>query len=262
MKTIYHGSVKKKRNTGTRVLLVLVALVLLMNIFDVLWPQTALRAALAPLVAVRSFIATPFTALYALVADKQQLIAERDALQERVVQLELGALQVSTDRSTEQAVTRERTFLRDGVVVPVLVRPPYSLYDSLVIDTREHAVGVGDAVFTYGVRIGTITHVDTFSATVGLFTSPGTKTPVRLGSVDAEAVGQGGGRYQITIPKDVVLTDGSAVVHPASFGALLGVVSARETAGNDTFQTVHVALPVAFSMLDAVTVVPPPAVLE
>ncbi|MEY2640838.1 MAG: rod shape-determining protein MreC [Candidatus Parcubacteria bacterium] len=262
MKTIFHGSAKKKPRLGRRVLLSIVAVVVLFNIFDVLWPQTIVRSFLAPMVAARTFIFSPFAGIRTAFVDKAAVVAERDALAARVRELEIGTLQSSVDGATSAAVRTERTFLEQGMVVPVLVRPPFSPYDSLVLDTRKATVSVGDGVFAHGVRIGTITHVDAFSATAGLLTSPGTKTPVRVASVDGEAVGQGGGNYTITIPKDVSVTVGQAVVHPGSFQTILGVVSALEEDTNAAFQVVHVALPVAFSALDAVTVVALPAVLE
>lgn len=261
MKTNFHASAKKK-NTARRFLIVIIVLVLILNVFDVMWPQSAIRGVLVPMTALRNMLSVPFTSLHTLFTSKAFLASEQERLQKRVTELELGALQASVDQLLVDAITVERTYAKNGTQVPVLMRPPFSPYDTLVLDARQKQFTVGDRVFVYGVLIGQISAVDSTTATVVLYTAPNTTTVVRIGSVDAEAVGHGGGRYVVTLPKDVVLEVGAAVTVPQAEYMLLGVVNAVDIQENGTFQDVHISLPVALSQLMVVTVTSSSSVVQ
>lgn len=261
MMTNFRGSTKKKR-TGRRVVLVLVVCILLLNVFDVLWPHTAVRSLLIPIRTARQWVATPFEHLAVSFKDKDVLVSENQMLKAKITELELRSLQQQVQQTLSTALVAEQAYGTQGAVLPVLVRPPYSPYDTLVLDVRGRTVLMGSNVFAHGVLIGVVTQVDALTAVVTLHTSPGTKTLVRVGAMDAEAVGQGGGRYVISVPKDIVIEQGAVVVAPEVFNTVLGVVGAVDPDAGGTFQDAHVSLPVALSTLEAVTVTDPVSVLE
>ncbi len=255
MKTNFHGNTKQKKRKG-RAVLVILAVVLLLNVFDVLWPQTVVRSLLGPVVSVRSALAKPFSGITGIFHAKTTLEAENKKLQERITELELTALQATVDTALIPAITAEREQSPAGAQLIVLMRPPFSLYDTLILDVRNTNVSVGDRVFAYGVLLGTISHVDATTATVQLFTAPGVKTPIRIGMMDAEAVGQGGGRYIAIFPKDTQIEVGSAVVMPQAFNTVVGAVGAVDVDKNGTFQNVHISIPISLNNLSVVTVTP------
>lgn len=257
----FHGSTRKKR-TGRRVVIALILLLLALNIFDVLWPHTAVRSLLMPVRVVRQWVTAPIGYLTRAFADKDALVTENQMLKAKITELEVRSLQQQVHQSMYTAFSAEQSYGTQGTVVPVLVRPPYTPYDTLVLDVRGQSVVQGSQVFVHDVVIGEVTQVDSLTAVVTLFTSPGTKTLVRIASVDAEAVGHGGGRYVITVPKDVSVEAGAVVVAPRAFNAVLGVAGAIDPDAAGTFQDIHVSLPVAFSALEAVTVVPPSPMVE
>jgi cell shape-determining protein MreC len=255
MKTNFHGNTKHKKRGG-RIIFVILAVVLLLNVFDVLWPQTVVRSLLGPVVGVRSALAKPFSGISGAFHEKASLEAENKKLQERITELELAALQATVDTGLIPAITTERETSPVGSQLIVLMRPPFSLYDTLILDARNMNVSVGDRVFAYGVLLGAISHVDATTATVQLFTAPGVKTAIRIGTMDAEAVGQGGGRYIAVFPKDVQIEVGAAVVMPQAFNTIIGAVGAVDVDKNGTFQNVHVSIPVSLNNLSVVTVTP------
>lgn len=253
MKTNFHASAKKKHKSK-RILLFVIILVVILNVFDVVWPQSILRSILVPMTMLRNTLSSPFVALHTLFASKDYLVREQKRLQDRVTELEVSTLQSMVDQSLVDAMTLERTYTTSGVQLPVLMRPPFSPYDTLVIDRRISSVAVGDLVFAYGVLIGRVSFVDTATATVQLYTSPHTTTVARIGSIDVNVIGQGGGRYIATLPKDVAIEVGTAVIVPQIEHVLLGVVSAINIQNNGTFQDAHISLPVALHQLTVVTV--------
>jgi cell shape-determining protein MreC len=261
MKTNFHASVKKKHKTR-RTLIIVALIVIVLNVFDIVWPQSALRIVLVPMTALRNMLSTPFVSLHTLFTSKDYLVVEQQRLQLRVTELELTALQSSVDQSLVDEINTERTYATSGVQVPVLMRPPFSPYDTLVLDRRGVSIAVGDHVFVYGVLIGKVSFVDTTTATVLLYTAPHTTTTARIGSLDVSVVGNGGGRYVATLPKDVVIEVGSAVTVPQVENTLLGVVSAIDIQDNGTFQDAHIALPVALNQLTVVTVTNTTSVLQ
>lgn len=255
MKTNFHASAKKRNKKG-RVLLVVLIIVVCINVFDIVWPQSALRVVLFPMTALRTIVLQPFTALQTLFSNNDALIRERDALQQRVTTLELAELQASIDAAVETALRTERSYAISGVQLPVLMRPPFSPYDTLVLDARALSdIAIGDAVYTYGVLIGRVSEIGNQIATVSLYTSPKTTTVARIGTLDVSVVGQGGGRYVATVPKDVAVSVGDAVSVPEMYYALLGVVSSVDVQESGAFQDIHIALPVSVHTITAVTVV-------
>jgi len=261
MKTNFHGNVRKK-SLGRRIVVVVILIVIGLNFFDILWPQTVVRSVLGPIVTVRTFLLKPFSGVTASFANKTKLAEENRTLKNRVTELELATLQATVDVSTSLAVIAEREHSPEGEQVPVLMRPPFSPYDSLIIDTRKVSASPGDKVFAFGVLIGEITTVDEKTASVNLYTSPNTKTAVRIADIDTEATGQGGGRYVMTIPKDIKVEIGTAIVVPSAFNVLLGAVGAVEVDKNGTFQNVHATIPVSLNQLTVVTLTKPADVLE
>jgi len=142
----------------------------------------------------------------------------------------------------------------------VLTRPPFSPYDTFIV--TNNGITVGSDVYVRGVLIGYVEDVYMYTARVRLLSSPDTNTVVRIGTVDAEAVGHGGGRYRISLPKDVPVAAGDVVVAPDRGYQLLGTVSAIDDSEAGSFKTVHIALPTSLSDITTVTIAPNQYVVE
>lgn len=134
------------------------------------------------------------------------------------------------------------------VVAGVLVRPPHTPYDILVLDVGDRdGVEHGQLVFTgSGVVIGSIQQVLEKQSFVTLFSTPLVQTDVVLAGqgVAVTARGRGGGVYEIHLPRDITVEPGQQVVLPGRATEVLGVIQEVVFDPRDPFQTVYVSAPV------------------
>ncbi len=128
----------------------------------------------------------------------------------------------------------------------ILVAPPRSLYDTFIIDIGEKdGVKKGNKVFAGGAIIGTISESFSDSSKVKMFSSAGEKIPVRVGDgAVAEAEGQGGGSFKITVPKGLGLKKGDIIFSPEISEAPIGFVEEITGGPEESFETIFFKLPV------------------
>lgn len=103
----------------------------------------------------------------------------------------------------------------EGIVAGVLARPPQSPYDTLVVAAGSlDGVSADMRVFAPGnVPIGEVESVLQRSARIALYSAPGSKRAGWVGEarVPLELVGQGGGAFKATAPKDARIEAGMTV---------------------------------------------------
>jgi cell shape-determining protein MreC len=129
-----------------------------------------------------------------------------------------------------------------------LVRPPVAAYDNLVIDAgKDHGFATTSLVYASGnVLIGKVTDVQAETSKVTLFSSPGQKFDVMIGTTHtpAIAVGRGGGQYEAQVPRGSVVAEGDAVSAPSLNGKPFGIVTSVISDPAQVFVTVLFAPPV------------------
>ena len=134
------------------------------------------------------------------------------------------------------------------VLAAILSKPSQSIYDTLVIDAgSRQAVKTGDLVFAEGnVPIGRISLVYPFSSKVVLFSSAGENTEVIVSgkNIFMQAVGRGGGNFEMILPRELTLEKGAEVVLPGINSYVLGVVQAIVSDPRDSFQKALLSSPV------------------
>lgn len=100
------------------------------------------------------------------------------------------------------------------VVAPVIKKPPFGIYDELIIDIGKDK-GVSTTSLVYAsdnVPIGRISDVFSQTSKVILFSSPGQKHDVLLSNkIPAVAIGRGGGQYEINVPRGLNIAVGDFV---------------------------------------------------
>ena len=145
------------------------------------------------------------------------------------------------------------------VLASVLVKPPQTPYDSLIIDIGDdYGVKVGDKVMANAnVYVGEVGEVLPHSAKITLYSTPGKKLSVVLGknSVTAEAVGMGGGNFNIFLPKEIEIKEGDVIVIPSITANVFGIVERVNFKDKDSFQTILFKSPVNVSELNFVEIV-------
>ncbi|MFH1608962.1 MAG: rod shape-determining protein MreC, partial [Patescibacteria group bacterium] len=132
----------------------------------------------------------------------------------------------------------------------------------------NQGIYVGQRVFAYGnIPIGKIAEVEANSSKVVLYSSPGEKTEaiISLGhsltgeagsamSSFVELVGRGGGNFEITLPRDYILPEGTEIVLPGAYPYLLGTVKTIISDPRDPFQKALIVSPVNVQELKFVQV--------
>lgn len=141
----------------------------------------------------------------------------------------------------------------------VIARPPKTHYDTLLLAAgSDDGVRVGDRVEAERVLLGEVSAVSAGTATVSLFSTPGSERDVRVGEPSAIVIlsGQGGGAFEASIPTTVLMKAGDVAVDEAT-GLVVALVGSVTHAPTDVAAVVRLSLPVALSTLTEVSLTHP-----
>lgn len=149
-----------------------------------------------------------------------------------------------------------------SVLASVILRPPATPYDTLMIDVgRNVGVQVGDRVAAGGsVYIGTVREVYATTAEVVLFSAAGESYNALLlnatatTSVAISVAGQGGGSLTAEVPAGTPVAFGDSVVFSSIMPQLVARVIYIDTKMPASFKTIYMQLPVSISSLKFVEV--------
>ena len=140
----------------------------------------------------------------------------------------------------------------------ILSKPNRSPYDTLLIDVGEkHGVKVGDLVLASGaIPVGRIAEVFSKSSKVVLFSTWGESNQVVISGKDVfiDAVGRGGGNFEMILSRELTLEKGTEILLPGSDPRVLGVVESAISDPRDAFNKVLVLSPVNIQELKFVQV--------
>lgn len=198
----------------------------------------------------RPYWRTEFSLASGSLAGPEALLRENEDLKR---QLADAAAQTATVRSLQTENDELRSLLGRASTTPytlaaVLMRPPFSGYDELVIDAGlDQGFADNDVVYAPGnIPIGTISDVLGQTSKVTLYSSAGQKYPILIGSlhVPATAAGRGGGQYEAQLPRDAKVGEGDIVLAPQTGDKPIGIVTAVMTDPAEPFETVLFAPPI------------------
>jgi len=196
-----------------------------------------------------------------LFQSKKVLVVENEELKKQLETMVVDALAVDIVRQ-ENVDLKEilgRTEDKKVLLASVLRTPPFSPYDTFILDVGEdHDVQIGDYVFVGGhVLIGEIVEVNQSSSKAQLFSSPGKTVTVLIGKkpVSVEAVGRGGGNFEIILSREIPIVAGESVIVPQIDSMVLGVVGQVDMDPAKTFQKVLFSTPINIQGVRWVTVV-------
>ncbi len=182
---------------------------------------------------------------------KKELLDENQELKNRIEELEnLEALNVLLSDENERLKTLlgRSEFRGERVLASILIRPGRIPFDVLLIDAgKQDGVTKGSFVVAQGSNVvGEITEVFETTSRARLFSSGGEVTPIVIGSenISAEAVGLGGGNYEITLPREVIIEEGDIISTSGIEAFVLGVVGSIEKKPADAFQKILFKIPV------------------
>jgi len=195
---------------------------------------------------------------------KQTLINEKVALEQKLFlagnMMSLNEILQLENDNLKDLLGRKETKAKT-VLASVLVKPPQTPYDMLTVDIGEDfGVKVGDKVIANAnIYIGEVSEVYPRTSKIILYSTPGSKLSVVLGtnSVSVEAVGVGGGNFNIFLPREVEVKEGDVIMIPSITSNVFGIVEKVNFKDKDSFQTVLFKSPVNISELSFVEVVYP-----
>lgn len=175
------------------------------------------------------------------------LTLERDALKQELEASRAAVL----DRNLlyEENLMLKETMGRlaqpNVLLAAVLVRPPETPYDTLILDVGQlEQVAVGDRVTAQGaMRIGEIEEVYAHTARVRLYSAPGLSHDAFLrGSVPIRVEGQGGGSLRAEVPHDAEAKVGDLVSLPGIEPNFSLMVEHVDEGRGDSAATVYLRL--------------------
>lgn len=106
----------------------------------------------------------------------------------------------------------------DFILATILVKPNRSLYDTVIIDIGlDNNLTKGMEVFAKGdVPMGTISEVYAHTSVVKLYSTPGEITDAQIQGSNSSVglVGRGGGNFEMLVPVDLSVPEGTNVVLP------------------------------------------------
>ena len=134
------------------------------------------------------------------------------------------------------------------ILAAVLAKPPYLAYDTIVIDAG-YGYGFSTSSKVYAasnIAIGRVVDISNTTSKVLLYSSPGQRYDVFIGSnrLPAVAYGRGGGQYYIQLPRGVNIVEGDTVIAPFLNNRILGTVTSIKSDPAEPFETIFFAPPI------------------
>lgn len=252
MRTNYNNFTRRRSRISPSTWLGVVVVVLVVSA-ALLWrsgSSALLWKVLAPVMAVRNATDhTQVAALRAELASTSALVADRT-----VLKAENAMLKARLGRAA---------FEGQLLLAGVLMAPPASAYDTLVIDVGSaQGVMVGQNVSAGGNTIlGTVTDVSSDTAHVTLLSAPGTTHDALVMSKESGSTlpisiaGQGGGSFSGQLPAGSAVEPGDSVVFAGVAGQFVAQVVAVDQKPGESFVTLYMHMPVNIFELRFVEVI-------
>ncbi len=206
---------------------------LMVNIFSPLWKG-------------ENAVAVGFRNLTNFFKSKNALIEENQILRDKLSSNELADMSLQAVRDAENSLLLNfgRTSPNKFIAASVLIHPPKTAYDSLIIDAGA-VDGVpldAEVSLPEGPKIGTIIEVFSKSSRVKLYSSNGEETNAVLerSLVPVTLIGRGGGNFEIALPRDVAVEVGDQILSAHLSPSVIGVVGDIEMKPTDSFKKIIV----------------------
>ncbi len=207
--------------------------------------QTASATLINSLYFVRHYVETSSATIPVFIRSRIELL---DTIRE----LEQQLLSRQGSNESLARVLEENNELREllsassskKILAGVIARPPYTPYDTIVLDRgSDDGVAVHAPVYYgAGMALGYVRAVTAHSALVTLFSSPGVETTVYVygAQVFTTAYGEGGGIVRISVPQGIPLEVGKPVILPSIDTGVLGTIHEIQSIPSEPEQHAYV----------------------
>ena len=253
---------KPKSNTKKKVFFAVVLggfLLLVQFLFPTIL-RTTLGVVARPLWMLRDASTTGLSGFFAYFTRQSTLQKENELLRNELwasnakeIQYELLKTEYADLKALVQASSTTGTLL-----ARVISRPPFTLYDSFVVDRGSNdGVVVGDKVFAHeAFVIGLVTSVASDFSYVTLFSSGGENREMVIGRTgnSVSVSGRGGGNFEIVLPKDFDILVGDVLLEPSYDLGMVAQVYAVDEASQSSFKKVYARTPYSFFQIKSVLI--------
>jgi cell shape-determining protein MreC len=192
---------------------------------------------------------------------KNKLLNENIYLRNQLDEARLQVLSTSIYKDENQKLKEilGRKQNSSIVLAEILSKPNKSPYDIIVVDVGSaDGIIVGQKVLAKGyVPIGEIIEVGKKNSKARLYSTPGTVTEAVLESsqIDLDLKGAGSGGFEITIPKDVEVHVGQAILSKQIYSHIIALVSGVVSTEHDSYKKVLAKSPINIQELSWVQIV-------
>jgi cell shape-determining protein MreC len=206
-----------------------------------------------------------FWRIMAPVARVREALGQNEAKQLRAELASSTAALSDRDLLYKENINLKERLGRSGApqartLAAILQRPPWTPYDTLLIDAgADLGIAEGALVSAGGQGlIGRVSEVYAGSARVELFSAPGVSYQALLnGTLPLAVEGQGGGSLRAEVPAGTPVAVGDTVSFPGLLGGILAKVSAIEAKTGESFIIIYLRLPANPEDLQYVEVLTP-----
>lgn len=244
-----------RKNTGLKIVASIFAFFIILRLFNVGFVSYIFDNPINYILESNTIVLSPLKNTFVYFKEKKDLQKQVEELQAQNTDLKL-------DNLLNRNITEEFEYFKNqfGTISPqnniykVILRPPFTPFDSIRISGNLDSKQVGDFVFYKNILIGKIVEKDNHYASVELFSSPQKTVPIVLKGSQFEAKGLGGGRYVFEVSKEFVVTEGEPIIYPEKVILILGVVEFIESSEEDLFKKIYFNLPATLDTISYVTV--------
>jgi cell shape-determining protein MreC len=242
---------KKSKRKYLYLLVFLIVLVVIIFYFSTsIFNKSSLasHAIFRPVLILGDRLGERFASLEFYFASKNSLQKDNDEmkrqLEETKAQMANYDSVVAENNTFKEILGRKGT--KEIVVAGILSKPNQSPYDTFIIDAGSaNGIKLGKTVFAGGdVPLGRVGEVFANSAKVVMFSSPGERTQVAVGTIFLELLGRGGGNFEMIVPRDFTIQNGDQAILPGVNAYLVGVVRTIISDPRDAFKKALLASPV------------------
>ena len=178
-------------------------------------------------------------------SSRAALVEKNKALEEELIRVKIKSNLYDSLRREYYKTTDTSTSTTRLLSTRILEKPPFSLYDTVLIDIGTAAgVSVGDTVsFDTTVALGVVDTTSSNASRVRLFSSPGYEQEVRVGTNDfvVLAHGKGGGVFEVSVPKEIAVARNDNVF--LATGENIGTFKKIVESEAEAFTTAQVVIP-------------------
>ena len=212
-----------------------------------------------PFYFVRHYIETSSATVPTFFRARMELISEIQKLEAEILaQRGKDAAFAFTKEENEELRNLFQASSTPQILAGVISRPPYTPYDTLIVDKGgdDGVVQYAPVYFGNKMAVGYVRSVFSQSSLVTLFSSPDAESTVYVfgPNIFTPAYGEGGGVVRLSIPQGMPVEKGNVVVLPSLEGGIMGLVDHVRSVPTEPEQHAYVLFDIPLQSIRVVSI--------